>query len=81
MCVKDKMEKRKKKDEDLEQAKRGLQKAIKKRYESGDGGASLFFFLLFLISLGLIVGGGIVKNIFSILSGTILLIFLYFALN
>jgi len=75
------MEKRKKKDEDLEQTNRALQKVIKTTYESNDESASLFIFLLLLVSLGLIIGGGIAKNIFSMLSGTILLIFIYFALK
>ena len=75
------MEKRKNKDWHLEQAKRTLQKIITTRYESDDEGVSLFFFFLLIISLGLIIGGGLSKNIPSIISGSILLIFLYFTLK
>ncbi len=71
---------KKKKNEDLEQTKRTIEKVIKTRYDS-DGNEYLFPFILLLIFLGLIVGGGIGKNIYAIISGSIGLIFLYFTLK
>ena len=65
---------------DLEMKRNAIENIIRKRYkiESGEDG---FITSIFLVSIILIIYGGFSKNIPSILSGTILLIFLYFALE
>ncbi|KKL90759.1 hypothetical protein LCGC14_1901480 [marine sediment metagenome] len=69
-----------KKQNDLKINYRELKRIITQRYAPRDEGnwVILFFFVL---SISLIVYGGINKNIYSLVSGTILLIFFYFTLK
>ncbi len=69
-----------KKQNDLKITVRELRRIITQRYNPIDEGnwVILFFFVL---SVSLIVYGGINKNIYSLVSGTILLIFFYFTLK
>ena len=76
-----KMEKKNKKNIDLEMKRNAIENIIRKRYESDEQNSNGFIISIFLVSIILIIYGGFSKNIPSILSGTILLIFLYFALK
>ena len=74
--------KKKKQNEDFKQAKRTIQKTIKRyRYKSDDGGASVFLFVLLMLSIFTIFHGGYSQNIYEIISGGIVLVFLYFGLR
>ncbi len=73
--------KRKEEREDLKFCYINLQKIVNKRYSSKSNAVDIFILCLFIISFGLIIGGGIFGNLYFIGSGTILLIFLWYLLK
>jgi hypothetical protein len=71
---------------DMDYTNREIKKLIEKGYRYSemneiDVSGKVFIVILLLISLALIVSGGIDKNLYSIVSGSILLIWLSYALK